>query len=146
MVNSKVKREGEGRCMLFLNHPILCTLRAHFLQIEHLGRHMNVIVPQPWLYFSHYLNRYTDTFCLWQLWLTAISSFHTQKGNIFIYDMRRMDGIPGRDGDNGGPLQSVTPGLCLFYSNPEKQLKPIAIQVTPWCPVIFPPAWSEKRK
>uniref|UniRef100_A0A3P8URG4 Si:dkey-17e16.9 n=1 Tax=Cynoglossus semilaevis TaxID=244447 RepID=A0A3P8URG4_CYNSE len=52
-----------------------------------------------------------------------------EKGNIFIYDMRRMDGIPGRDGDNGGPLQSVTPGLCLFYSNPEKQLKPIAIQL-----------------
>lgn len=39
-----------------------------------------------------------------------------------------MDGIRGRDFE-GKPLP-VTPGLGLFYMNPENKLKPIAIQVT----------------
>ncbi|KAM3602813.1 uncharacterized protein V6R79_011270 [Siganus canaliculatus] len=48
-------------------------------------------------------------------------------GNIFISDQRRMDGIPGRD-YYGEPL-SVTPGLCLFYLNPDDKLLPVAIQL-----------------
>lgn len=38
-----------------------------------------------------------------------------------------MDGLPVREYE-GKPLH-VTPGLCLFYVNPEKKLMPIAIQV-----------------
>ncbi|XP_067428075.1 hydroperoxide isomerase ALOXE3-like [Thunnus thynnus] len=50
-----------------------------------------------------------------------------EDGNIFICDMKKLDGIPARD-YNGEPLH-VTPGLCLFYLNPEKKLMPIAIQL-----------------
>ncbi|TWW68834.1 hydroperoxide isomerase ALOXE3-like [Takifugu flavidus] len=50
-----------------------------------------------------------------------------QKGNIFIFDAKKMDGLPGREYE-GKPLQ-VTPGLCLFYVNAEKKLMPIAIQL-----------------
>nr|XP_057913210.1 hydroperoxide isomerase ALOXE3-like [Doryrhamphus excisus] len=50
-----------------------------------------------------------------------------QKGNIFLYDQKKMNGIPGRM-FNGVRLQ-VSAGLCLFYLNPEKKLKPIAIQL-----------------
>lgn len=41
-----------------------------------------------------------------------------------------MDGLPVREYE-GKPLH-VTPGLCLFYVNPEKKLMPIAIQVFSW--------------
>ncbi|XP_054617012.1 hydroperoxide isomerase ALOXE3-like [Dunckerocampus dactyliophorus] len=50
-----------------------------------------------------------------------------QKGNIFLYDQKKMNGIPGRM-YNGARLQASA-GLCLFYLNPEKKLKPIAIQL-----------------
>uniref|UniRef100_A0A8D3DTR6 Uncharacterized protein n=1 Tax=Scophthalmus maximus TaxID=52904 RepID=A0A8D3DTR6_SCOMX len=50
-----------------------------------------------------------------------------EKGNIFLYDQKKMDGIPTRVYD-GEPLP-LTPGLCLFYVNPEKKLMPIAIQL-----------------
>ncbi|XP_058468854.1 hydroperoxide isomerase ALOXE3-like [Solea solea] len=50
-----------------------------------------------------------------------------KKGNIFIFDEKKMDGIRPRDND-GEPLP-VTAGLCLFYMNPENKLKPIAIQL-----------------
>uniref|UniRef100_A0A673A8R7 Si:dkey-17e16.9 n=2 Tax=Sphaeramia orbicularis TaxID=375764 RepID=A0A673A8R7_9TELE len=50
-----------------------------------------------------------------------------QKGKIFIYDQKMMDGIPPRM-NNGEPLP-VTPGLCLFYVNPDDKLMPIAIQL-----------------
>ncbi|AWP20072.1 putative epidermis-type lipoxygenase 3-like [Scophthalmus maximus] len=50
-----------------------------------------------------------------------------EKGNIFLYDQKKMDGIPTRVCD-GEPLP-LTPGLCLFYVNPEKKLMPIAIQL-----------------
>jgi len=50
-----------------------------------------------------------------------------EDGNIFICDKKKMDGIPARDYDDE-PLH-VTPGLCLFYLNPEKKLMPIAIQL-----------------
>lgn len=50
-----------------------------------------------------------------------------QKGNIFIFDAKVMDGIPVRDYD-GKPLH-VTPGLCLLYMNSDKKLLPIAIQL-----------------
>ncbi|XP_068433627.1 hydroperoxide isomerase ALOXE3-like [Clinocottus analis] len=50
-----------------------------------------------------------------------------KKGNIFLYDQKKMDGIPPRD-NNGEPLH-VTAGLCLLYSNPENKLMPIAIQL-----------------
>ncbi|XP_058468855.1 hydroperoxide isomerase ALOXE3-like [Solea solea] len=50
-----------------------------------------------------------------------------EKGNIFIFDEKKMDGICPRDYD-GEPLP-VTAGLCLFYMNPENKLKPIAIQL-----------------
>nr|XP_043904894.1 arachidonate 12-lipoxygenase, 12R-type-like isoform X2 [Solea senegalensis] len=48
-----------------------------------------------------------------------------KKGNIFIYDLKKMDGIR----DYNGELLPVTAGLCLFYMNPENKLKPIAIQL-----------------
>ncbi|XP_068433013.1 hydroperoxide isomerase ALOXE3-like [Clinocottus analis] len=50
-----------------------------------------------------------------------------KKGNIFLYDQKKMDGIPPRD-NNGEPLH-VTAGLCLLYSNPKNKLMPIAIQL-----------------
>uniref|UniRef100_H2VCF5 Uncharacterized protein n=1 Tax=Takifugu rubripes TaxID=31033 RepID=H2VCF5_TAKRU len=50
-----------------------------------------------------------------------------QKGNIFIFDAKKVEGLPGREHE-GKPLQ-VTPGLCLFYVNAEKKLMPIAIQL-----------------
>uniref|UniRef100_A0A4W6CVH0 Si:dkey-17e16.9 n=1 Tax=Lates calcarifer TaxID=8187 RepID=A0A4W6CVH0_LATCA len=50
-----------------------------------------------------------------------------EKGNIFLYDQTKMDGIPPRT-NNGEPLH-VTAGLCLFYLNPENKLMPIAIQL-----------------
>uniref|UniRef100_A0A674N9N1 Uncharacterized protein n=1 Tax=Takifugu rubripes TaxID=31033 RepID=A0A674N9N1_TAKRU len=50
-----------------------------------------------------------------------------QKGNIFLFDAKKVDGLPGREHE-GKPLQ-VTPGLCLFYVNVEKKLMPIAIQL-----------------
>ncbi|XP_068611185.1 hydroperoxide isomerase ALOXE3-like [Brachionichthys hirsutus] len=50
-----------------------------------------------------------------------------KKGNIFIYDQKKMDGITARV-YNDQRLR-LTPGLCLFYSNPEKKLMPIAIQL-----------------
>lgn len=46
---------------------------------------------------------------------------------MFIFDAKVLEGVPVREYD-GKPLQ-VTPGLCLFYVNTEKQLMPIAIQV-----------------
>ncbi|XP_029984476.1 hydroperoxide isomerase ALOXE3-like [Sphaeramia orbicularis] len=50
-----------------------------------------------------------------------------EKGNIFLYDQKMMDGISPRLQD-GKPLH-VTPCICLLYSNPEKKLMPIAIQL-----------------
>ncbi|KAM9339250.1 hydroperoxide isomerase ALOXE3-like [Symphorus nematophorus] len=50
-----------------------------------------------------------------------------EKGNIFLYDQKKMDGIPARV-YNGEPLH-VTAGLCLLYLNPQKKLIPIAIQL-----------------
>ncbi|XP_061758139.1 hydroperoxide isomerase ALOXE3-like [Nerophis ophidion] len=50
-----------------------------------------------------------------------------KKGNIFLYDQKILSGIPGRM-YNGVSLQ-VSAGLCLLYLNPEKKLKPIAIQL-----------------
>ncbi|XP_070705990.1 polyunsaturated fatty acid lipoxygenase ALOX15B-like [Pempheris klunzingeri] len=49
------------------------------------------------------------------------------KGNIFLCDQKKMDGIPGRVYD-GEPLH-VTAGLCLLYLTPENKLKPIPIQL-----------------
>ncbi|XP_060947632.1 hydroperoxide isomerase ALOXE3-like [Limanda limanda] len=49
------------------------------------------------------------------------------KGNIFLYDQKKLDGIPTKV-YNGESL-TVTPGLCLFYLNPENKLMPIAIQL-----------------
>ncbi|KAM6991958.1 hydroperoxide isomerase ALOXE3-like [Tautogolabrus adspersus] len=51
-----------------------------------------------------------------------------EKGKIFLYDQKIMDGIPTRLYD-GEPLH-VTAGLCLLYLNPENKLKPIAIQLS----------------
>ncbi|XP_049913726.1 hydroperoxide isomerase ALOXE3-like [Epinephelus moara] len=50
-----------------------------------------------------------------------------EKGNIFLYDQKRMNGITPRT-YNGEPLH-VTAGLCLLYMNPENKLMPIAIQL-----------------
>ncbi|XP_044025317.1 hydroperoxide isomerase ALOXE3-like [Siniperca chuatsi] len=50
-----------------------------------------------------------------------------EKGNIFLSDQKKMDGIPAR-AQKGEPLH-VTAGLCLFYLNPENKLMPIAIQL-----------------
>ncbi|KAK5852920.1 hypothetical protein PBY51_006753 [Eleginops maclovinus] len=50
-----------------------------------------------------------------------------EKGNMFLYDQKKMDGIPPRV-YNSEPLH-VTAGLCLFYSNWENKLMPIAIQL-----------------
>uniref|UniRef100_A0A8C2ZF71 Uncharacterized protein n=1 Tax=Cyclopterus lumpus TaxID=8103 RepID=A0A8C2ZF71_CYCLU len=50
-----------------------------------------------------------------------------KKGNIFLSDQKKMEGIPPR-AYNGKPLH-VTAGLCLLYLNPENKLMPIAIQL-----------------
>ncbi|XP_071396432.1 hydroperoxide isomerase ALOXE3-like [Centroberyx affinis] len=50
-----------------------------------------------------------------------------EKGNIFLCDYKRMDGLPTRVYD-GQPLH-LTAGLCLLYMNPENKLMPIAIQL-----------------
>ncbi|XP_041815313.1 hydroperoxide isomerase ALOXE3-like [Chelmon rostratus] len=50
-----------------------------------------------------------------------------EKGNILLCDFKRMDGMPVK-GNNDEPLHA-TPGLCLFYMNPENKLMPIAIQL-----------------
>ncbi|XP_041660837.1 hydroperoxide isomerase ALOXE3-like [Cheilinus undulatus] len=57
------------------------------------------------------------------------SSLQTEieKGKIFLYDQRIMEGIQTRE-YNGEPLH-VTAGLCLLYLNPENKLMPIAIQL-----------------
>ncbi|XP_060947566.1 hydroperoxide isomerase ALOXE3-like isoform X2 [Limanda limanda] len=49
------------------------------------------------------------------------------KGNIFLYDQKKLDGIPTYV-YNGESL-TVTSGLCLFYLNPQNKLMPIAIQL-----------------
>ncbi|XP_062267016.1 hydroperoxide isomerase ALOXE3-like isoform X2 [Platichthys flesus] len=49
------------------------------------------------------------------------------KGNIFLYDQKKLDGIPTYV-YNGESL-NVTSGLCLFYLNPQNKLMPIAIQL-----------------
>lgn len=56
-----------------------------------------------------------------------MSVAHIQKGNIFLYDLKRMDGLPTRVYD--GESLHVTAGFCLFHVNPENKLMPIAIQV-----------------
>lgn len=58
-----------------------------------------------------------------------------QEGHIFIYDLKKMNGMSGRD-YNGERLQ-LTPGLCLFYLNPENKMMPIAIQVYHWLSNLF---------
>ncbi|XP_070844176.1 hydroperoxide isomerase ALOXE3-like [Chaetodon trifascialis] len=50
-----------------------------------------------------------------------------QKGKIFLYDQKKMDGIPTRP-YNGETLH-VASGFCLFYLNPDNKLRPIAIQL-----------------
>ncbi|XP_071771915.1 hydroperoxide isomerase ALOXE3-like [Centroberyx gerrardi] len=50
-----------------------------------------------------------------------------EKGNIFLCDYKRMDGLPTRI-CNGKPLP-LTAGLGLFYMNPDNKLMPIAIQL-----------------
>ncbi|XP_068198242.1 hydroperoxide isomerase ALOXE3-like [Antennarius striatus] len=50
-----------------------------------------------------------------------------EKGHVFIYDQKKMDGISARL-YNEKHLH-VTPGLCLFYLNSESKLMPIAIQL-----------------
>ncbi|KAM3861094.1 arachidonate 12-lipoxygenase, 12R-type-like [Diretmus argenteus] len=50
-----------------------------------------------------------------------------EDGNILICNYKRMDGIPSKV-ENGVTLP-FTPGICLFYVNPEKKLMPIAIQL-----------------
>ncbi|KAM4633854.1 hydroperoxide isomerase ALOXE3-like isoform 1-T2 [Polymixia lowei] len=50
-----------------------------------------------------------------------------EKGNIFLCDYKRMDGLPTREYD-GEPLP-LAAGLCLFYNNPDNKLIPIAIQL-----------------
>ncbi|XP_041814299.1 hydroperoxide isomerase ALOXE3-like isoform X1 [Chelmon rostratus] len=50
-----------------------------------------------------------------------------KKGNIFLCDKKKMDGIPPRT-YNGETLH-VTGGFCLFYMNPNNKLMPIAIQL-----------------
>uniref|UniRef100_A0A4W5NQ08 Si:dkey-17e16.9 n=1 Tax=Hucho hucho TaxID=62062 RepID=A0A4W5NQ08_9TELE len=50
-----------------------------------------------------------------------------KKGNIFLCDYKRLEGVPTRV-VNGKPL-SLTAALCLFYKNPEDKLLPIAIQL-----------------
>nr|XP_046229882.1 hydroperoxide isomerase ALOXE3-like [Scatophagus argus] len=50
-----------------------------------------------------------------------------EKGHIFIYDQKKMDGIPTRV-CNGESLH-VAAGLCLFYLNPKNKLMPVAIQL-----------------
>ncbi|XP_042245476.1 polyunsaturated fatty acid lipoxygenase ALOX15B-like isoform X1 [Thunnus maccoyii] len=49
------------------------------------------------------------------------------KGNIFLCDFKRMDGLPTKLSD--GESVHVTAGFCLFYMNPENKLMPIAIQL-----------------
>ncbi|KAI3364280.1 hypothetical protein L3Q82_011085 [Scortum barcoo] len=51
-----------------------------------------------------------------------------EKGNIFLCDFKRLDGLVAKVYD-GEPLP-VTSGFCLFYVNPEKKLMPIAIQLS----------------
>ncbi|XP_028253223.1 hydroperoxide isomerase ALOXE3-like isoform X2 [Parambassis ranga] len=48
-------------------------------------------------------------------------------GSIFINDYKIMEGLPTRVID-GNPVAFPAP-LCLLYLNPEKKLKPIAIQI-----------------
>ncbi|XP_035535059.1 hydroperoxide isomerase ALOXE3-like [Morone saxatilis] len=50
-----------------------------------------------------------------------------EKGNIFLCDFKRMDGLPAKAYDGESPR--VTAGLCLFYINPENKLLPVAIQL-----------------
>uniref|UniRef100_A0A671WXE5 Uncharacterized protein n=1 Tax=Sparus aurata TaxID=8175 RepID=A0A671WXE5_SPAAU len=50
-----------------------------------------------------------------------------EKGNIFLCDYERMDGLPTRM--YHGQSLHVTGGLCLFYMNPGNKLRPIAIQL-----------------
>ena len=56
-----------------------------------------------------------------------MSATHIQKGNIFLCDFKRMDGLPPKVYD--GESLHVTAGLSLFYMNRENRLMPIAIQV-----------------
>ncbi|XP_061125676.1 hydroperoxide isomerase ALOXE3-like [Syngnathus typhle] len=49
------------------------------------------------------------------------------RGNMFLYDLKILSGIPGKL-YHGKELQVPAP-LCLLYLNPEKKLVPIAIQV-----------------
>ncbi|XP_070844174.1 hydroperoxide isomerase ALOXE3-like [Chaetodon trifascialis] len=50
-----------------------------------------------------------------------------QKGNIFLCDFKRLDGLPVKVYNNES--LHVTSGFCLFYVNPENKLMPIAIQL-----------------
>ncbi|XP_036430842.1 polyunsaturated fatty acid lipoxygenase ALOX15B-like [Colossoma macropomum] len=50
-----------------------------------------------------------------------------EKGNIFLCDYARLDGIEGNVID--GKQQYVAAPLCLLFSNPQSKLLPIAIQL-----------------
>ncbi|KAG8004349.1 Hydroperoxide isomerase ALOXE3 [Nibea albiflora] len=50
-----------------------------------------------------------------------------EKGNVFLYDQKKMDGIAARVYD--GERLHVAAGLCLFYLNSENKLMPIAVQL-----------------
>ncbi len=71
------------------------------------------------------VKQWADIWCPQRLILLLL--LPKQKGNIFLYDQKKMDGIPGREIDD--ERVHVTPGLCLLYLNPNKKLMPIAIQV-----------------
>ncbi|KAM3861097.1 hydroperoxide isomerase ALOXE3-like [Diretmus argenteus] len=49
------------------------------------------------------------------------------KGNIFICDYKKMEGLPTKCID-GNPVP-LSAALCLLYMSPEKKLMPIAIQL-----------------
>ncbi|CAN9507480.1 unnamed protein product [Ophioblennius macclurei] len=51
-----------------------------------------------------------------------------EEGNIFICDLKIMDGLPGRE-LKGEELKMMAASLCLFYLNPAEKLMPIAIQL-----------------
>ncbi|KAM3861303.1 arachidonate 12-lipoxygenase, 12R-type-like [Diretmus argenteus] len=50
-----------------------------------------------------------------------------EQGNIFIVDYKRLDGLPKKEFE--GQYLDLACGFCLLYSNPDKQLMPIAIQL-----------------
>uniref|UniRef100_A0A3B4X4N9 Uncharacterized protein n=1 Tax=Seriola lalandi dorsalis TaxID=1841481 RepID=A0A3B4X4N9_SERLL len=129
----KIMAEGLPHINSFNNLPIAFLpeyVTEHWMEDDFYGyQFLNGINPNMIKKCSELPPNFPVTDEMVKLFLEEDSSLQEvmEDGKIFLYDQKKMDGIPSRD-YNGEPLH-VSAGLCLFYLNPEDKLMPIAIQL-----------------